>query len=316
MTKKSLKLLPALFMLAVLAMPALLPAARSEVPEPSAVARAIAAAREAGPGPFGLRVDSTGAAGHRSLELFPSGVAIWNGRAQLRLAPALRGALLEALLAGGFASLEPSYGGRPGAPPERAALRVVRRVVLEIGGLSASSVQLAEGEQSPKLEGLAEALLDLVAPLAKDGITADDLGDGLAKLATGVLAPETFTLRFVELPPRASEAAGSILRLGQGTATFQSYAPGREIGEPVSHELSDKQLAAVVAALRAAELPTLPVNLWSEAHLELELAVLEHRQSLVARPFSRLSPEALGEAQQRFEKLVAALQELRSSLAP
>jgi hypothetical protein len=48
---------------------------------------------------------------------------------------------------------------------------------------------------------------------------------------------------------------------------------------------------------------------------KVTLAVLEHRQSLVARPFSRLSPEALGEAQQRFEKLVAALQDLRSSLA-
>ena len=314
MTKSS-KLLSALLTVSVLVLPALLPAARSEVPEPSALAGAIAAARDAGPGPFGLRVDSTGAAGHRSLEVFPSGVAIWNGRAQLRLAPAQRSALLEALLAGGFPSLEPSYGGRPGAAPEHAALRVVRRVVLEIGGLSASSVQLAEGEQSPKLERLAEALLDLVAPLAGDGITADDLGDGLAKLAAGVLAPETFTLRFVELPPPGSEAAGSILRLGQGTATRQSYTPGREIGEPVSLKLSDEQLDAVFAALRAAEPSTLPVNLWSDAHLELELAVLEHRRTVVARPFSRLSPEALGEAQQRFEKLVAALQELRTSLA-
>jgi hypothetical protein len=314
MTKSS-KLLPALVTVSVLVVPALLAAARSEPPEPSALARTIAAARDAGPGPFDLRVDSTGAVGHRSLEVFPSGVAIWNGRAQLRLAPAQRSALLEALLAGGFPSLEPSYGGRPGAAPERAALRVVRRVVLEIGGLSASSVQLAEGEQSTKLERLAEGLLDLVAPLAGDGVTADDLGNGLAKLATGVLAPETFTLRFVELPPPGSEAAGSILRVSQGTATRQSYTPGREIGEPVSQDLSDEQLGALVAALRAAGLSTLPVNLWSDDHLELELTVLEHRQSLVARPFSRLSPEALGEAQQRFEKLVAALQDVRSSLA-
>lgn len=315
MTKSS-KLLPALVTVSVLVVPALLPAARSEVPEPSALARAIAAARDAGPDPFGLRVDSTGAAGHRSLEVFPRGVAVWNGRAQLRLAPAVRSALLEALLAGDFASLEPSYGGRPGAEPERAALRVVRRVVFEIGGLAASSVQLAEGEQSPKLERLAEALLDLVAPLAQDGITADDLGDGLAKLAAGALAPETFTLRFVELPPPGSEAAGSILRFSQGTATRQSYAPGREIGEPVSLKVSDEKLNALVGALRAADLSTLPVNLWSDAHLELEVALLQHRRTLVARPFSRLSPQTLGEAQQRFEKLVAVLEELRASLTP
>ncbi len=312
---KSTKLLPALVAVSILVVPALLPAARSEAPEPSALAGALAAACDAGPGAFGLRVDSTGAAGHRSLEVFPSGVAIWNGRAQLRLAPALRSALLEALLAGGFPSLEPSYGGRPEAAPEGAALRVVRRITLEVGGLSASSVQLAEGEQSPKLERLAEALLDLVAPLAKDGTTADDLGDGLAKVAAGVLAPETFTLRFVELPPPGSETAGAILRVSQGTATRQSYAPGREIGKPVSQDLSDEQLDALLAALRAAELSTLPVNLWSDAHLELELAVLEHRRTLVARPFGRLSPESLGETQQRFDKLVAALQDLRSSLA-
>jgi len=275
-------------------------------PASAALAEAIAAAREGG-GPFRLRVDSLSAAGVRSLELFPSGVGIWNGRLQLRPDAALRRALLGALIEGGFPELAATYGGRLGGSQEGAALRVIRRIELELGGLAKSSVQLAEGEQSAALERLAETLLDLAATLVPEGVGADDLSDGLAKLAAGNLAPESFTLRFVELPPPGSGEAGSILRIAAGIATRQLYAPGREIGVPVPLALDAESWAGLLEAFRTAELANLPLNLWAEGQLELEVAVLEHRRTIVARPFSRLSPADRGPAQLHFEALAAAL---------
>lgn len=273
------------------------------------LAEAVAAARDGAADGFRLRVESTTGDRFRSLETFPSGVAVWGGTTQIRPSRDVRRALLSMLLETGFPSLEERYGGRSD-PTREAALRVIRRVALEIGGLSKTSVQLADGPQSAELERLAEALLDRVAPLAGAGVTAADLADGLDKLAAGVLAPEALRLRFVELPPEGADAVGSILRLEAGVATCQPYAPGREVGQPAALDLGGVGLRALVSALRAARLPEVPVNLWSASHLELEVAVLQHRRAVIARPFSRLSPDVESEARGRLEKLVDVLRGL------
>ncbi len=54
---------------------------------------------------------------------------------------------------------------------------------------------------------------------------------------------------------------------------------------------------------------SLPVNLWSADHLELEIQVLGHRDAVVARDFDRLKSDDRDEAQQRFERLAAFLLE-------
>jgi hypothetical protein len=281
--------------------------------EESGLARALEAARDVPGGPFHLLVNCAGEQGFRGLEVFPSGVAVWNGRSQVELATAVRVALLETLIRRDFPSLEASYGGReePGSPT--AALRIICRVELDINGRHKSSVQLADGEQSPELSALAGELLDLVAPLAATGISAENLSDGLAKVALATLAPESFELRFVQLPEAGGEGAGSILRVEGGVISIQPYAPGRAIGEPVSLDLEPADFAAFVSAIRRADPETLPVNLWSEFYLEFEVRVLQHRRSIMARPFSRLSGQKGGEPQQRFDRLVAALREIETS---
>jgi hypothetical protein len=284
--------------------------------EESGLARALEAARDVPGGPFHLLVNCAGEQGFRGLEVFPSGVAVWNGRSQVELATAVRVALLETLIRRDFPSLEASYGGReePGSPT--AALRIICRVVLDIDGRHKSSVQLADGEQSPELGALAGELLDLAAPLAADGVVADDLSEGLAKVAAGTLAPETFGLRFVQLPEPGSDGTGSILRAEGGVISLQPYAPGRAIGEPVTLDLEPADFAALASAIRKADPETLPVNLWSETYLEFEVRVLQHRRSIMARPFSRLSGQKGGEPQQRFDRLVEALREIESLRGP
>ena len=154
---------------------------------------------------------------------------------------------------------------------------------------------------------------DLRVRLAESFETAVRMGDGLAKVAAGTLAPETFGLRFVQLPEPSSGGTGSILRVEDGVISRQPYAPGRSVGEAVTVDLEGGDFTALVSAIRQADPETLPVNLWSEAYLEIEVRVLQHRRSIMARPFSRLSGQKGGEPQQRFDRLVAALREIESS---
>jgi len=312
--------LPALLLAACL-LPSFAAAAEVDLdkPDPAAVTAALTGARDEGSG-FHLIAQCLDDRGNRSLESFPRGVAIWNGRAQLTLTAPVRRALLDTLLAGGFADLEPSYGGKPrpqadGDPDMEsgeggeAALRVRCRLTFESGGVAKTSIQQAQGEQSPELTGLIAVLLDRVEPLAKEsGIGAADFADGLDKLARGTLAPETFSLRFVRLPQNGGEV-GDIVFVDRATLTTRRYAPKRELGEPVSDELAADRFAALIEGLRRADLASMPNNLWSEDQLDLEVHVLDREENVLARPFTRLKANQGGEAQQRFDALVGFLRQ-------
>lgn len=273
---------------------------------------ALDAARAAKPPRYHLIVHRTDEAGQRSVELFPSGVAIWNHRVQITVPTAVRASLLEILGERGFAGMAPSYGGK--RPPEvkDAALRVSCRVALEINGFEKSSVQLADGEQSAELAALADALLDRVEPLAAEGVTAGSLEDGLRKLAAGELASEAFQLRFLRLPRNGD---GEILSIRNGVETRKAYTPGSSIGDETASELTADRLKAVVEALLEADIASLPVNLWSDEHVEVEAAVLGHRTTVIGRDFSRLASEKESDAGKRFTRLVAFLSDSKSVTA-
>ncbi len=277
------------------------------------LAAALEAARGAEPPRYHLIVHRTDDAGQRSFEVFPSGVAIWNHRAQITLPPAVRASLLEILRKGRFADMAPSYGGKRTPEVGEAALRVSCRVALELDGVEKSSVQLADGEQSAELAALADALLDRVEPLAAKGVTADDLDDGLRKLAGGNLAAEVFRLRFVWLP---EDGDGEILSMRDGLESRKAYSPGRRIGDETVSELDSDRLTATVEALLEADVASLPVNLWSAEHVELEVAVFGHRTSVIGRDFSRLASDEQSEAQKRFRRLIAFLRDDDSASAP
>jgi hypothetical protein len=292
---------------------ALTPAAASvESPEASELVAALEAARgEQAPG-YHLIVHRTDVSGQRSLEVFPSGVGIWNRTAQVVLAPALRSSLLEILRERGFASMESSYGGKGKPGLQQAAIRITCRVALEIGGLEKSSVQQADGEQSAELAALADAILDRVEPLAEDAVTAADLTDGLRKLADGRLAAEALSLRFVRLPA-AKDVAGSIFLIRGGEESRRAYAPGRHIGDEVVAPVSAARLESVAKALLEADVASLPVNLKSADHVELEVAVLGRRTTVAGRDFSR----EVGDhgAQNRFDELMSFMGELAAAAA-
>lgn len=283
-------------------------------PDAAALASALERVRAQSPRAYHLRVDCAGEPGVRSVEVFPSGVAIWDLRTQVTLPDATRRELLDALVVADYPSLAPQYGGRRAPSEPKAALRVVCRIEIELEGVRGSSIQLAEGEQSARLRELANELLDRVAPHAAQGVRAEGVADGLRKLAQGVLRPEGFELRFLELSGQGADATGSILRVRGRELSVQPYAPGREIGEPVGRELDPAEWSDLLEALVGADFSVLPVNLWSERQLELEVRMLDHGHTVYARPFARLSRERPVAAQGRFDRLADAVRALSAEL--
>jgi len=133
-----------------------------------------------------------------------------------------------------------------------------------------------------------------------------DLDDGLRKLAGGDLAAEVFRLRFVWLP---EDGDGEILSMGDGLESRKAYSPGRRIGDETVSELNSDRLTAVVKVLLEADVASLPVNLWSAEHVELEVAVFGHRTVVIGRDFSRLASDKESDAGKRFARLVAFFRE-------
>jgi hypothetical protein len=279
-------------------------------PSPEALTAAIQHCVDTVGSPFHLQVNCISQEGIRSLEIFPNSIAIWGGRIQISLPELSRVTLLKTLLILEFPKLEPSYGGRQRPENAEAGFRISCRIHLKIDEMEKSSVQQADGEQSPQLNHLAAELLNQVEPLADGGVSAIDLNDGLNKLAWGELAPQSFKLRFTDLSPENNTKPGSILRIAGGKISRQTYSPGSTLGAQLWTPLKQEAYQELISALQIADPVGFPVNLWSERMLELEIQVLQHKKTVLARSFSRLNANDEGPAQQRFDSLIQILRNL------
>ncbi|MGB0515247.1 MAG: hypothetical protein ACPGJE_10450, partial [Wenzhouxiangellaceae bacterium] len=171
------------------------------------------------------------------------------------------------------------------------------------------SRQFVDGYQSPELHALAQRLLDAVEPLARErGTGADSFADGLSKLGSGALAAPTLELTLTQM--NVDGEVGRIMRIEGGVISVRRYAPGSEVGEPMRVPLNAARLDHLVEALAGSGIGEFPINLWAEHQTELQISLLSHRQSVLARPFMRMTPDSEGETQRRFDALVVALGEL------
>jgi len=278
----------------------------------SALKTALLEARDQGR-EFHLRVNCASDKGARRLELFPDGIAIWELRSELVVEAAERRELAGILLDKGFTNREAEYGGKIKAGRQQAPLRVSCLVEFDANGVRKRSQQYVDGFQSEPLNELANALLDRVAPLVDTrGTEASSLSDGLDKLAAGKLSAHAFYLRLLELP--ADRPDGSVMEIQDHSVSVRAYSPGSDIGEPETFDMQRAGIERIAKALRASGIESLPVNLWSQGLVELDVRILGHRKTTMAREFMRMTPDSLGEAQKRFNKLIGKLRRIRSEL--
>jgi hypothetical protein len=233
--------------------------------------------------------------------VYGDGIGIWNHRLPFQVSPPVLDRLVAAVELAGFRAMPPAFG--------QGKKWLTRRVAVKAGAFAKEVVQLRGGEQSNELRALTNALFDAVAPLTGAGTTASDLADGLRKVASGELAPETL-LVIAHVKPRADQAAkGFLVRVEDGRATRQefragAYAPPRDVS------LSPEALREMAGLLAESGLAALPANLHAEVYTELVVQVLDQRKSVLARGFSGAAAEAERENRDRFERLFTRLASL------
>jgi hypothetical protein len=249
----------------------------------------------------------------QAVKLFGTDVGIWNGERQFAVPRERLLGALEALRRAGFASMPESYGGRDDADT---GLELICRVRVALDGVEKQSYQLSKGRQSAELRELAEQLLAIGEDLGPSGVAAGSLEEGLGMVARGELAPEALTLQLQrQAEDLRSPEGGWILRVEGGWARLSLQSPETGWTEPRRTRLSPEDAAGLARTLLEAHPEDLPVNLYSSWYQDLEIRVLNHRKSLQARRFANLTPETHGGKQERFDRLVAALEDLEKRLA-
>lgn len=254
-----------------------------------------------------------------SVTLFGSGIGIWNQERQFAVPPERLLDLLGELRRAGFAAMPETHGGKEDPATDQPGawgLELICRVRLALDGVEKQSYQLSRGRQDAALRELAGKVLAVAEELGPSGVAAASLEDGLAKLASGELAPEALTLQLQRQPedPKAPEG-GWILRIEEGRAQISFNTPADGWTEPRRLPLAREEVAALARALAAADLDDLPVNLYSSFYEDFEVRVLNQRKILQARRFANVTPETHGDKQKRFDQLIAKLEELEARVA-
>ncbi len=260
-------------------------------------------------GDLHLLTECTGDGGFRQVEVYGNGVTIWNRARQYGLEQQRVGALLEALDHAGFADMEPMYGQEE----LDAAMRVICRVMVTLDGVTKQSGQLDEGPQNQQLKELARTLLDSAFEPPDVGITADDLNDGLTKLADGRLAPEAFHVLVNRKPDDYALSQGEpgyLLRIDGRRAAVQRFSARDGYADPVEHTLDDDELSGLAKLLAGQRAGDLPGNLYAVHYTDLVVEVLDRSQRIQARQFANTTHATHGEAQERFDKILSGLSEL------
>ena len=254
-------------------------------------------------------------AGFGTAEIYGSGVAVWNRKTQVQLGRAEVRALLETFRETDFPNMRESYGGRRDpVVRENQSPRATCRVALRLDGLLKHVAQLQHGRQSEELRRLASRVLEVCEGAAVSGKAASSLADGLAKVAAGELAPETFHALVHRKVGRNDsdkrESESWLLRVDGRQASTRRQLPEKGYAEPIALELSLEDLAGLARLLRETGVDDLPVNLHAEHYTELVVSVLNWRQALQARPFAGMTRTTHGGKQKQFEQIFEKLRDL------
>lgn len=247
----------------------------------------------------------------RSARVYGDGVGIWNRRAQFRIPKEQVISLLEALQEARFGSMPDRFGGS-GEDEKNERPRLKGRIAVRAGWVSKTVIQLIAGEQSQEFEALAEKLLAICEGPAQKGVGAASLTDGVKKLASGDLAPETLQVtvqrRFAK--PNAETGAGWILQLEGRRVLAQVLPAGKKIDPHkllILSEADFQSLAKLLADSRAGEIP---INVYAPEYTDIHLGVLNWSRAISARRFLNMTSETHGDRQKAFDRLYEAFKTL------
>jgi len=284
------------------------PSSSTEVPAPPvsppvSLQAALERALEVGWQDLRIDVSRRGDAGLELLEIFSSGVAIWDGERQIVLPEGALDKALGAFLSSGFAAL-PGLLERGGG---EAAKRVRCRVLIELDGASEEVILLEKEAPVEALLTLADDLFALARPAVADGRGAADLATGLELVAAGELAPEVLRLLAHRKPELGQQGEGWLLNIRGARATVRRFSSTSGYGPPQPLALSGEQLLEFSRALSAARFWDLPTNVAATGYSELKVSLFDHQSAVVARTFAGRDAAAEVDNLSRLESCFAVL---------
>jgi hypothetical protein len=280
-----------------------------EVASAQAPAAASAQVPAATPGnrelerPFRILVERLEEQGSRSVTVYSDGVGFWKNARQFQVTPAALDAIRAALDESGFRTMPDMLGqGRK---------RLRSRVSVASPSLTKEVVQLLTGEQSTAFDKLTAAIVDVTEPLAKEGVSPTSLADGLAKVASGELAPAALGL-VVQRQPELTQPQGPgwLLSIDYGEGSLQESLD-RKRGEPRSLDLPADGVRRLAASLRDSGFAAWPSNLYSQEYVQIIVSVMRWRKVVEARAFTRLTPKTRPAEQKQLDELLVALEAWR-----
>ena len=246
--------------------------------------------------------------------VFGRGIGIWNRVVQFPLTRADVLSLLRSVQAARFGDFPDAFGeDEEGEEGKDDIVKLRGRVVVTLGTITKRVSQLTEGDQSKELEALARQTLDMCQKASRSGVRASSLSDGVTRVASGTLAPETFSLVLQRRADRSQPGAtsdGWILRVEGRTVTDQLLLSGRPSASGRRLMLSEAEFRALAQSLADAGAGSFPQNLMADRYTDLRVEVLNYRKTVAARAYGSATPKAAAAPQQAFDRLVASLSTL------
>ena len=253
--------------------------------------------------------------------VYGSGVGVW---ARTRQFPVTEKQMLKALKLldrAGFASMPDHVKGPKPAHVEEGgepdSTQIVRAVTLTIGTFSKTVIQDNKAWKLESFEKLRRDLVKIFRKAATQGVEASSLDDGLAKVASGELAPEVLQV-LVNAPQqrglRSQAGQGWVLRIRHGQIEVESHDLETGYGRPVARRVTPEQAREIAAWLREAGLPDMPPNVYDTGYTDLSVSVLAREKDIQAREFAGRDPAAEAALRSRFRVLRDHLQGLAMSL--
>ena len=237
-----------------------------------------------------------------SVRLFGDGVGIWKHQVLFRIPPADARNLFRKVTAAKFGALPDTLG-------EEEARVLMGRVVVVCGAVRKTVSQEAEGPQSAPVTDIARSLLQAgKAAAEKDGVRVSSFAEGFGALGDGRLAPEALDL-FVRRKTLGAGAAREDwdLRL-RGPRVFDRVIGSAGHGDVTrALVLPAGEFEALARELAAADLATLPLNLYASTYTDLDVTLLDQSRKIQARQFAGMTAATHGAKQQAFDSLMNSI---------
>ena len=264
--------------------------------------------------------------------IYGDGVGIWRDTTQFQLSREQILDLLRAFEQARFGAMPKQYGSdeegedededkdkdrdkEKSKTNEKTYFQAI--VGLRLGTQQKRVAQSMTGEQSKVFLKLAQRIIAVSEKAAKTGISAASLGDGLAKVAAGKLAPEALQLlarRRADRPGPGAEDGTWTLRLDGRSAEDASTADDKSVAKRLLVLSADdfRKLAAVLAENDPSGMPR---NLYAPQYLTLDVRVLKDSRDISARRYAGTTAETHGAKQAAFDRIYAALLALHARVA-